>query len=186
MGEHHSKSRRLATGGRPEHSIALATLATLAVGAFVACASTEVAPETDAGPSVAGATPNGDSSRTDASALPAPDAGPRDLPCAIEAIFSRHCLECHDGSLDLPRLVTHEDLVRRLPTVPDRSLGEVALGKMTAERGFMPPPPRARVRAEDVAILKAWLEAGSPRGTCPEPSLDASTSDASPRDASLD
>lgn len=183
MNERHSRSRRLVTRGRPE---LLATLAVGVLGAFVACTSTEVTQETDAGPSLADATPKADSSRGEDSAISAPDAGPRNLPCAIEAIFSRHCLECHDGSLDLPRLVTHEDLGKRLPTIPDRSLGEVALGKMTAERGFMPPPPRPRVSSEDVAVLRAWLEAGSPRGTCPEPPLDASAADAAPPDASGD
>ena len=183
MHERHSRSRTSVTRGSPG---LFATLAIGVVGAFVACTSTELAPETDAGPSLADAAPTGDSSRPEASAIAVPDAGPKNLPCAIEAIFSRHCLECHDGSLDLPRLVTHEDLGKRLPTIPDRSLGEVALGKMTAERGFMPPPPRARVAAEDVAVLKAWLEAGSPRGTCPEPPVDAGAADATSPDAAGD
>jgi hypothetical protein len=156
-----------------------------ALGAIEACSSTDVAPESDAGPGLTDAVSPRDASRPNDATVP--DAGPRNLPCAIEAIFTRHCLECHDGSLDLPRLVTHEDLGKRLPTLPDRSLGEVALEKTTAERGFMPPPPRARVSAEDVAALKAWLEAGSPRGTCPErPALDAGTGDAADLDAAGD
>lgn len=155
------------------------------LGAIEACSSTDVAPESDAGPPLSDAGSPRDAARPNDATIP--DAGPRNLPCAIEGIFSRHCLECHDGSLDLPRLVTHEDLGKRLPTLPDRSLGEIALEKMTAERGFMPPPPRARVSAADVAILKAWLEAGSPRGTCPEPpALDSGTGDATSPDASGD
>jgi hypothetical protein len=150
----------------------------------VACSSTDVSPEADAAPALADASPSRDG-RAPAPAIP--DAGPRNLPCAIESLLSRHCLECHDGSLDLPRLVTHEDLASRHPTLTDRTLAEVALGKMTAERSPMPPPPRDRVSPSDVATFQAWIESGSPRAACPEPpSLDAGATDASRPDASGD
>jgi hypothetical protein len=98
--------------------------------------------------------------------VPKPDAGPRDLPCEVDALLSKRCHECHDGELDLPRLVTYDDLEKRLPRVPDKTLAEVALGKMTAERGTMPPPPRPGVTQEELASFRAWLDAGSPRVSC--------------------
>lgn len=85
----------------------------------------------------------------------------------------------------MPRLVTHDDLEKRIPTEPDQPLAEVALGKMTAERAYMPPSPRSRVPAEEVAAFRAWVESGRPRGQCGDGTTDASA-DARSKDASSD
>lgn len=95
-------------------------------------------------------------------------------------MLAKRCLECHDGQLDLPRLGTQQDLSAPYPDVNGKPLAEVALAKMTAERSFMPPPPRERVPREEVEALRAWISAGMPRKSCDPtvpPPRDAAASD---------
>ncbi len=140
---------------------------------YVGCSS-------DPGPTTTATDASAPSGSVDAKvSVPKPDAGPRDLPCEVDALLSKRCHECHDGELDLPRLVTYDDLEKRLPLVPDKPLAEVALAKMTAERGTMPPPPRPRVTQDELAAFRAWIDAGRPRAVC---GADGGT----PKDASLD
>ena len=137
------------------------------LGALVLVASVFAACASDPGPVGRDAAADTSTSAPDARPPPRPPVlGPRGLPCEIEGLLSKRCLECHDGELDLPRLVTYEDLERRHPVTPERTFAEVALGKMTAERGFMPPPPRPRVTPDEVDAFRAWVTAGRPRGVC--------------------
>jgi len=115
--------------------------------------------------------------RRDAAAPPPlPPLEQRGIPCEVATIFAKRCLECHDGELDLPRLGTQEDLSAPYAPAGGKPLAEVALAKMTAERGFMPPPPRERVPKPERDALAAWIAAGFPRQSC----------DPTPRDASAD
>jgi cytochrome c5 len=147
-----------------------ALVASVTVSAAACSSDPDVTPADASAPS--------DAAR-DTSRPPLPPAGPRELPCEIDALLSSRCHACHDGQLALPRLVTHEDLTAPYPAGGTRTLAEVALGRITAERGFMPPPPRPRPTEAEVDAFRAWVTGGRPKGTC---APDAGASDASPTD----
>lgn len=150
----------------------VAALAAIVTGSAAACSSDpDVTPAADAAP------PN-DAAR-DTARPPLPPAEPRELPCEIDAMLSSRCHACHDGQLALPRLVTHADLTAPYPAGGTRVLAEVALARITAERGFMPPPPRPRPTEAEVDAFRAWVSGGRKKGTC---APDAGTIDASPPD----
>lgn len=158
-------------------SIVITSLAAAAL--FAACSSEEGAPEGEHAPD-AGTT---DDVQTDAGG---PSPSEHGLPCDLDTLLSTRCHECH-GSFDegLPRLVTYEDLLGPAPSDPAQRLVDVALRRVRADRGRMPPPPNARLAADEIAILQDWVDRGTPRGACSaardagaEAGADAMASDA--------
>src|SRR5438477_3814591 len=102
--------------------------------------------------------------------LAAPHAAAADpdkqvLAARAREVLKAHCYRCHgqDGSVegamnyvaDLPKLVARKKVV---PGDPDGS----RLFRRVDDGTMPPPDEKPRPSAEDVAILKRWIEAGAP------------------------
>src|SRR5947209_7166979 len=96
---------------------------------------------------------------------PAADADRQVLVAKAQAVLKVHCYRCHgqDGSVegamnyvaDLPKLVARKKVV---PGDPDGS----RLFRRVDDGTMPPPDEKPRPGAEDVAVLKKWIEAGAP------------------------
>lgn len=97
---------------------------------------------------------------------------PTGLSCDVVEVLQHHCLGCHGSppinGAPVP-LVSYDDLTRPAPDVPDLSIGQVALERMTDPQRPMPPPPADPVDGDHYAVFKAWVEGGMPRGSCAPP-----------------
>lgn len=158
-----------------------------AAALFAACSSADAGPASERPADDAGLA---DDAWVDAS-VPAP--AERGLPCAVDALLSSRCHACHGSSDEgLPRLVTHDDLIGPAPSEPEVRLIDMALRRVRADRGRMPPAPNARLGDEQIAILQDWVDRDTPRGACgadtdggQEAGAEAGTADAGDVDASL-
>lgn len=103
-------------------------------------------------------------------------AAPATYTGRVGRIFQEHCLSCHRVGSSAARipLVTYEDA---------RALGATLLSPV--ESGAMPPWPidaehsmpmqnDPRLSPAELQALRAWVAAGEPRGTGPEPASAAS------------
>jgi len=108
---------------------------------------------------------------------PPTDAGPRGdggaagLPCDVAAVLAR-CVSCHGTtpSVGSPMsLLTYEDLVAPAPTMPSVSVIALSVTRMQDTVAPMPPGTTPTASAADIATLQAWINAGTPRGTCSGP-----------------
>lgn len=151
----------------------LAAIVAITVLPFSCSSTDDGAGETDAGADAAvEASPS--TPRDASTALPPlPPLEQRGLPCEVALLFQERCHECHDGSLDLPRLGTRAELSAPYGPAGGKRLAEVALGRMRQDRGSMPPPPRPRVPANEAAALEAWIAAGLPETACTPTPRDA-------------
>src|SRR4026207_1721609 len=93
---------------------------------------------------------------------------------AVDAIFSKHCLDCHASKDPEGQLVleSYESLMKGgeigAAIVPRKS-AESLLVKMVegrfekdGKKKIMPPGKRAKLSAGEIAIIKAWIDAGAP------------------------
>ncbi|HEX6244140.1 MAG TPA: hypothetical protein VFZ61_24660 [Polyangiales bacterium] len=90
------------------------------------------------------------------------------LPCDVADVLKRRCQSCHASSpvAGVPMaLVTREDLL-----APAVTRGELTVAQLTGARvhdAQRPMPPNQLLPAEELAILDAWLQRGTPAGTDP-------------------
>ncbi len=103
------------------------------------------------------------------------DAGPdleivgNGLPCEIQRFLVDNCQSCHGTTPteDSPMsLVTWADLHQPTRLQPEVDVGTRSVARMQSTTKPMPPLPAAPVRAEDLALYAAWVEAGMPPGVC--------------------
>lgn len=103
-----------------------------------------------------------------------PGQAQSDLPCDVQKVLATSCLECHSSpprfGAPMP-LVTRDDLLKPAPTDGTGRTIDALLARVASDAMPMPPPPNARLSAEDQAILRRWLDAGTPAfgGTCEAP-----------------
>lgn len=95
----------------------------------------------------------------------------------IEALLGKHCLDCHaaqepDGKLVLESHATLMKGGESGPAVVPRRSGESLLLQAVEkglERGgrlkIMPPGKRPKLAPEEIALLRAWIDAGAPGPT---------------------
>jgi hypothetical protein len=103
----------------------------------------------------------------DVSAATAPDYA------AVDAIFSKYCLDCHDSKEPEAKLVleNYEGLMKGgengAAIVPGKSSDSVLVkmveGKITKDGKtlVMPPKKRKKLDLEEIAAIKAWIDAGA-------------------------
>ena len=88
----------------------------------------------------------------------------------VHAIFAKHCLACHDSKEAEGELVleTPETILaggQNGPVlVPGSAEKSVLVGQIERrEKPFMPPPKKAEKLSDaDIAVIRSWIDAGSP------------------------
>ncbi len=88
----------------------------------------------------------------------------------VHALFAKHCASCHDAAKAEGDFVvdTHAAVMKGsadgpvvIPGKPDESLLLASLEHK--KKPFMPPPKKApKLKAEDIALVRAWIAAGAP------------------------
>jgi mono/diheme cytochrome c family protein len=95
--------------------------------------------------------------------LPSASAA-EDLPARAQVILRTHCAACHGpggaskGGFDY--LLDRDRLVARDQVVPGKASESPLIQRI--EQGEMPPGKRPRPSAEDVAVLRHWIDTGAP------------------------
>ena len=92
----------------------------------------------------------------------------------IEPLLQQHCVECHGAKEPEGGLVleTHPDLMKGgengVVVVPGRSADSLLVKALLGDWGktgknqFMPPGKRDKLKPEQVALFRAWIDAGAP------------------------
>src|SRR5437867_337381 len=108
-----------------------------------------------------------------AARLNAADPAPVHDYSAVEAIFTQHCLDCHGSTEPEGKLVmeTFETLMKGgesgaviVPGKSDDSLlvrfieGKV---EIDGKKKIMPPGKREKLKPGDIALIRAWIDAGA-------------------------
>jgi mono/diheme cytochrome c family protein len=118
--------------------------------------------------------------RTDAGSPNRPEASTPDpggpgsgLPCEVQGVIEKRCIVCHRDSSP-PPLRTYDDLIAKSPTNPTKTMAEMAIEEMKAER--MPPPPARSPEDDEILAFETWVNGGTKRNpvSCTAPS-DAGT-----------
>ena len=134
----------------------------LVVTGMVGCAG-EAAP---AGPRDDGGLAGTDGSIVGGDAGPVTTSG---LPCEVAMVLTSRCTSCHGptptGGATVS-LVSRDRLLAMSPTMPARRVIDVAIERMRATTGQMPPPPTSPTPEAEIAILESWVAAGTPEGSC--------------------
>ena len=99
---------------------------------------------------------------------------PRADYAAVEAVFSKHCLDCHAAQDPEAKLVleSYADFLKGGESgavfVTNRSADSL-LVKMVegnferdGKKKIMPPGKRKKLEASEIAALKGWIDAGAP------------------------
>jgi hypothetical protein len=96
-------------------------------------------------------------------------AGLDGLPCEIAALLASKCVSCHSNP-PIPNvpssLTSYADLTAPSKGDPTKSAAVMALSRMKSAVSPMPPAPGAPASAAEIAAFEAWVNAGTPMGTC--------------------
>ncbi len=94
---------------------------------------------------------------------------PRDLPGKAEAVFKSYCYRCHgqngtnEGGLNY--VADLQQLVKRRKVTPSDSAKSRLFKRLLDADDPMPPAEeKSRPSAQEIAAVKAWIEAGAPAG----------------------
>lgn len=95
-------------------------------------------------------------------------AAPADgVPCDVATVLSKYCLSCHghpvSGNAPVS-LVTYAELTA--PSANDPTKTEIERSVIRMQQAQAPMPPAGGVAAADIAVLQAWITAGTPKGSC--------------------
>src|SRR3954469_19112064 len=97
---------------------------------------------------------------------------------AVDAIFSRHCLDCHASKDPEGQLVleSFESLMKGGelgPAIISGKAGDSLLVQMIEGRfekdgkKIMPPGKREKLNSAEIATIRAWIDAGAPAPVAP-------------------
>jgi hypothetical protein len=113
-----------------------------------------------------GGTAVGSGGTTAEGGAPSTGAGPL---CDVLALMRAKCQSCHSPPPRLRSvpmaLATYDDLVAPAPTDAQMRTIDMSIERMQDTMAPMPPAPADPATAADVAVLQAWIDAGSP-ATC--------------------
>lgn len=91
------------------------------------------------------------------------------LPCDVAQMLAASCASCHgatpSGGAPNP-LTTYDQLMAPSMNDPSLTVAQLSLQRMKDAKAPMPPGGAA---SADVAVLEAWLNGGTARGTCTTP-----------------
>ncbi|MGZ3445860.1 MAG: hypothetical protein ACXWLG_10375, partial [Myxococcaceae bacterium] len=95
-----------------------------------------------------------------------------DLPCDVAAVLSTHCTSCHGAPpsggapMSLDSLAT---LTAPAAGFPGQTEAQRSLVRMQDTASPMPPGAGVTVSATEIASFSAWVNAGTPAGSCGSP-----------------
>jgi WD40 repeat protein len=104
--------------------------------------------------------------------LPAAESAKPDF-ANVQALFDKHCLDCHESKDPEGELIleSYETLLKggeSGPAIIPRKSTESLLLKMIqgafekdGKKKFMPPGKREKLTPDEVAVIKAWIDAGA-------------------------
>jgi hypothetical protein len=96
-------------------------------------------------------------------------AGMEGLPCDVAALLASKCVSCH-SSPPIPNvpeaLVSYADLTAPSKGDPTISTAKMALSRIKSTTSPMPPAGGTPATAAEIAAFEAWVNAGTPMGTC--------------------
>lgn len=95
------------------------------------------------------------------------------LPCDVKAIVDAHCASCHgrEPKFGAPMSLASAMDFRVAAPETTASVGQQVLARVEDQQRPMPPPPNEALSNADRQVLKQWIEAGAPDGTCSSPSM---------------
>lgn len=95
------------------------------------------------------------------------------VPCDVATVLASNCLSCHgaktSGGAPMP-LVTYDELTG--PSLKDASTTVIERCVIRMSDAAAPMPPNGTPNAADIAVLQAWIDAGTPKGECGTPPVD--------------
>jgi hypothetical protein len=96
------------------------------------------------------------------------------LPCDVQQLLENRCIGCHLATATSPPpLLTYADLLKP-SSDPTKNLAQKSLERMKSTTAAMPPPPAVAPDAAEIAVMEAWVAAGTPKGAvCTPPAGDA-------------
>jgi mono/diheme cytochrome c family protein len=100
------------------------------------------------------------------------------LPCSVARVIAKSCATCHAQTLSggAPnRMLTYEDLAAISITDGVSTVAEVAVARMRAASGTM--PPSGALEPKEVEAVAKWVAAGAPRGDCSDATVDPTNYD---------
>lgn len=121
-------------------------------------------PTTPQQPRDAGATPANPTTPTQPS-------GDSSLWCNARAVLQTRCQTCH-GTVPAGApmsLVTHADTQKASVLDPSKTLVQAIKARIHDAARPMPPVAQGKLTTQELAALDAWLNAGTPNGTCTTP-----------------
>ncbi len=92
-----------------------------------------------------------------------------DLPCDVAAVLSTHCTSCHGAPpsggapMSLDSLAT---LTAPAAGFAGQTYAQRSLARIQDTASPMPPGTTVTVSATEIAAFSAWVNAGTPAGTC--------------------
>lgn len=86
------------------------------------------------------------------------------LPCDVQQLLENRCIGCHLGPSPVA-LLSYDDLTKPSAGDPKKTLAQVSLERMKNAARPMPPAPAAVPTVDGIAVLDAWINAGTPKGT---------------------
>lgn len=97
---------------------------------------------------------------------PTVPGAPSGLPCDVAQLLASKCQSCHRSppSGAPMALMTREHLLAPAPSDPSRTVAAVSVERMKST--VRPMPPGAPASAQEIAVLEAWVTAGTPAGDC--------------------
>jgi hypothetical protein len=91
------------------------------------------------------------------------------LPPAVQAVLRDRCVSCHNRPplKDVPTsLTSFADLTAPSASDPTRTNAQLALVRMQDTAKPMPPSPLSPATAAEIATMRAWVAAGTPKPAC--------------------
>jgi hypothetical protein len=91
-----------------------------------------------------------------------------ELPCEVRAIISEHCGTCHTSptKFGAPMPLVSEADFRAIAPMSTETVAQRVLARVTDDAKAMPPTPNPRLTAAEIDVLRTWIDAGVPDGTC--------------------
>src|ERR1043165_4700993 len=107
----------------------------------------------------------------------------------VRAIFAQHCLSCHDSNEQEAGLIleTHQSLLKGGDDGPVIVPGKAAESLLVQQiehtkKPFMPPPKKGgKLSPQEIAVIRAWIDAGAPAPAAGEVAIAPTTRPAIPK-----